>query len=273
MIVGTAAEGPVIFSFALADGQVVDAGDAAAHVALLVKFPVLVAVGAKPVFRIIVPFVGEADGDAISLKSPKLFDEAIVQFLVPLAGQEFNDGVASSQELGAVAPDAVDGVGEGDTLGVAGVPGVFGEARFLRGSLSVEGRQGWFGRFHIVNGWWRKVAWITEVATWVEDGMGDETGPTPHPGPMTLSLPLVRPAAGLRLRRIPFIVSQTTQVPAPKGRGEGEVAPAFVAVSNPGRFSVTTKGRIKSHQRWTFYWVFFSNAVFLMSVKLTSSWY
>jgi hypothetical protein len=45
----------------------------------------------------------------------------------------------------------------------------------------------------------------------------------PHPGPMTRSLPLARPSAGLRFQRIPFVASQATQVP----RGEGEVAPAL----------------------------------------------
>ena len=41
----------------------------------------------------------------------------------------------------------------------------------------------------------------------------------PHPGPMTRSLPLARPSAGLRFRRIPFVASQATQVPVWAGRG------------------------------------------------------
>src|SRR5262245_65751028 len=48
-------------------------------------------------------------------------------------------------ELGAVAPDAVDGVGEGDAGGIALVPGIFGAARLLRGGLGCERRQRWAG--------------------------------------------------------------------------------------------------------------------------------
>jgi len=40
----------------------------------------------------------------------------------------------------------------------------------------------------------------------------------PHPGPVTRSLPLAQPSAGLWLRQIPFAASQAAQVP----RGEGE---------------------------------------------------
>ena len=47
------------------DRNVVDAGLAAAHQAFLVEFPVFVAVAAKPVAAIVMPFVGEAHGNAI----------------------------------------------------------------------------------------------------------------------------------------------------------------------------------------------------------------
>ena len=105
MIVGSAAEGPMIFAIVVADGQVVDAGDATAHVAVFVEFPVLIAVGAEPIAGIVMPFVGKSDGDAVCLKCPEFFDEAIVEFFVPLSREELNDGVASGQEFGTVAPD------------------------------------------------------------------------------------------------------------------------------------------------------------------------
>ena len=37
--------------------------------------------------RVVVPLVGKADGDTVAVKSPKLFDETIIQFLVPLSGE------------------------------------------------------------------------------------------------------------------------------------------------------------------------------------------
>jgi len=161
MIVGSATEGPMIFAFVFANGQVVDAGDPAAHVAIVVKFPVLISVGAEPVPGIIVPFVGESDGDAILLEGPNFFDEAIIEFLVPFAGEELHDGVATREEFGTVAPDGIDGVGQRDSLGVASVPGVFGQANFLDGGLGVEGRERRARGFHTVS----RLSW-TVFAEW-----------------------------------------------------------------------------------------------------------
>src|SRR5438046_175105 len=48
VIVGTPPERPVILALAFLDRQVVDAGDAPAHQAVLVELPVLVAVAAEP---------------------------------------------------------------------------------------------------------------------------------------------------------------------------------------------------------------------------------
>src|SRR3954471_21898578 len=91
MVVGTPSKRPVVFPVGLADGKVVDAGDAAAHESVLVEFPVLIAIGAEPVAGVVVPLVGKTHGDAVAAKEPKLFDEAVIQFLVPLAGEELHD--------------------------------------------------------------------------------------------------------------------------------------------------------------------------------------
>src|SRR5919202_2623824 len=56
---------PVVQALGLGDGEVVDAGVARAHQAVLGEFPVLVAVGAEPVARVVVVLVGEPDGDAV----------------------------------------------------------------------------------------------------------------------------------------------------------------------------------------------------------------
>lgn len=53
------------------DGGVVDAGFAAAHQSVLVELPQLVAVAAEPLSGVVVPFVLEADGDAVVRGIPR----------------------------------------------------------------------------------------------------------------------------------------------------------------------------------------------------------
>src|SRR5262245_49860562 len=138
VIVGTPAEWPVIFALAILDRQVVDAGDAPPHQAVLVELPVLVAIAAKPVAGIVVPFICKAHGDPIVTKHPDFLDQPIIELAIPFAREKRLDLLAAVNELGAVAPDAVDGIAEGDTGGVARVPGIFGEAHLLRGGLRRE---------------------------------------------------------------------------------------------------------------------------------------
>jgi len=146
MVVGTAPERPMELAVGLFDGQIVDAGIAMVHQSLIVELPVLVAVGAVPVAGVIMTLVGEADGDAGSVEGPEFLDEAIVEFATPLSGEELDDFVASVDKFGAVSPYAVHGVDEGDLLGIAGVPAVFGFADFSSGSFAGEGRdQIWRG--------------------------------------------------------------------------------------------------------------------------------
>src|SRR5262245_63494340 len=100
------------FSFARSDRQVIDARDAPLHEAALVELPILVAIGAIPLARVIVPLIGEADSNAIAFAGPKLFDEPVVELLGPFASEELPDGFTAGQELGAVAPHAVGRIGE-----------------------------------------------------------------------------------------------------------------------------------------------------------------
>src|SRR5438105_12429886 len=102
----------MIFAFIFDDRQIVDAGNAPAHQAVLVEFPVLVAVAAKPVAAVVVPFIGEAHADAVLPKSPDLLDQSVVEPALPFAGEEGSDRVAALQEFGAVAPAAVARIGE-----------------------------------------------------------------------------------------------------------------------------------------------------------------
>src|SRR5262245_9622803 len=141
MVVRAAAQRPAIPPLALADRQVVDARDAQPHQPLRVELPVLVAVAAEPVPAVVVPLVREAHGDAVLAEGPQLLDQPVVELAVPLAPQEGLDRLAPGQELGAVPPAAVDGVGERHAGGVAGVPGVLSEADLLRRGLEREWRE------------------------------------------------------------------------------------------------------------------------------------
>src|SRR5271165_3453734 len=56
VIVGPSPEWPVIFSIAVTDWSVVDAGDTTTHQAALIKLPQLVAIGTEPVAAVVMPF-------------------------------------------------------------------------------------------------------------------------------------------------------------------------------------------------------------------------
>src|SRR5438045_8333085 len=96
-----------------------------------------------PLPGIVVPFVLEAHRDAVGLERPEILDQAIIQFPRPFAREERHDGRAALKKFGAVAPAAVLGVGERDTLGVTRIPGVFRHAGLLRGGLFGEGWKRW----------------------------------------------------------------------------------------------------------------------------------
>jgi hypothetical protein len=88
------------------------------------------------------PLIREAHRDSDVMKGPELFDEAVVQFFSPFALKELHNGLAPHQELAAVPPRAVQGIGQRDPCGVAGVPGIFGQAYLLGRRCEGEGRQG-----------------------------------------------------------------------------------------------------------------------------------
>src|SRR5713226_808704 len=139
MIVQAATEGPVILALALLDRDIVDAGDAKPHQAVLVELPILVAVAAEPKPAIIVPLIGEAHGDAVSVEGPDFLDQPVIELAVPLARQERLNGLAPLQKFRAITPAAVDRVRERDARGIARIPCVFGHACLLLGGLGGEG--------------------------------------------------------------------------------------------------------------------------------------
>src|SRR4029077_7315640 len=133
---------PVELALALLDGQVVDRGEAPPHEAVLVEFPVLVAIGPEPVIRIVAPFVGEPDGDPIALPGPQLLDQPVIKFLGPFPRQKRDDRLAPVQELGAIAPMTVHGIGQRHLLGIARIPAILGASDLQDGSVARERRQG-----------------------------------------------------------------------------------------------------------------------------------
>src|SRR5712691_9887992 len=91
---------PVILAIGFGDGNVVEAADAPAHQPAGIALPVLVAVGAEPVSRVVVPLVGETHRDAVLAARPDFLDEPVVELAAPLAAQELLDGRAPVQKLG-----------------------------------------------------------------------------------------------------------------------------------------------------------------------------
>src|SRR4030095_12054578 len=122
MSIRTPTKRPMILAIRLFDRQVIDAGKPQPHQTIFVKFPILVAVRAKPVFGIVVPFVGEADGGAIFMERPALSYQQINKLLCPLSCQKLNNLYSALRKLGAISPARVDRVSKRDFLRVATVP-------------------------------------------------------------------------------------------------------------------------------------------------------
>ena len=103
MIIGAAPQRPVEFAFALADGQIIDAGKAVLHQAVFGELPVFIAIRAIPVAAVIVPFIGIAHGNTVFGKGPELLDQSIVQFAFPFPGQKRFDCGAPGKEIGTIS--------------------------------------------------------------------------------------------------------------------------------------------------------------------------
>jgi hypothetical protein len=88
MIVGTAAQRPVILALGLLDRQIINACNSQAHQPVLIEFPVLVAIAPEPMATVIVPFVRETNRNPVLPERPNLLDQAVVEFAIPLARQK-----------------------------------------------------------------------------------------------------------------------------------------------------------------------------------------
>src|SRR5712672_691387 len=111
------------------------------HQTVLVELPIFVAVAAEPVAAIVVPFAGEAHGDAVLPKCPELLDQPVVELATPLARQERLDFIAALQKLDAIAPATIRRVSQRHSRAIARVPRVFRDAYLLRGRFRGERRK------------------------------------------------------------------------------------------------------------------------------------
>ena len=85
MLVRPPPQRPVELPVAFRNGEIVDAGVPHPVETVLVILPILIAIGTKPVPRIVPPLVRETNRDVISSEGPQLFDQPIFQLLRPLA--------------------------------------------------------------------------------------------------------------------------------------------------------------------------------------------
>jgi hypothetical protein len=141
MVNWTASKRPVILTIRLFNGKIVDARKPQPHQTVVIEFPILVAVRAKPISRVIVPLVCKPHSYSIVREGPELFDEPVIQFFRPFAREKGNDLWPSIHKFRAVSSAGVYSVGQGDFFRIAGIPTIFGQTDFLNCGLAGERRQ------------------------------------------------------------------------------------------------------------------------------------
>jgi hypothetical protein len=102
MIIRTAPQCPVTLALRLLNWQIVDGSQPHPHQTVLIELPILIAIRAEPIPGVIVPFIGKAHGDMVSLERPKLFDQAVVQLFRPFAPEKRDNvlpSVANSERF------------------------------------------------------------------------------------------------------------------------------------------------------------------------------
>ncbi len=141
MVIRAAAEFPVKLPFGITNRQIVDAGEALAHQAGVIEHPVLVAIGTIPLPGPVVEFIRVANGNPVFGEGEQFLDQTIVQLPPPLRGEEADNLCPSSDEQVPVSPGTVFRLGQGDLLGIAAIPAIFGKAHLLGGRFMGKGRQ------------------------------------------------------------------------------------------------------------------------------------
>src|SRR5262245_54055782 len=129
------------------------------HQTVFIELPVLIAVGSKPVSRIVVTFISEAHGDPIVLKRPQFLDQPVLEFPRPFASKKGDNLLPADEEFGPVAPPALIAVGKSHFFRITRIPSVFRKADLLNGGFVIERRQ-WRTRQHMFLLGSEKSAWL-----------------------------------------------------------------------------------------------------------------
>jgi hypothetical protein len=104
MIIWPSTERPVEFPFSLFDWQIINAGKPPLHQSMRIEFPVFVTIRSEPLAGIIMPLIGEANGDAVIAPCPQLFHKAVFEFFVPFPHQELPHLGTPFGKLSPVSP-------------------------------------------------------------------------------------------------------------------------------------------------------------------------
>jgi hypothetical protein len=107
MIIRPAPKRPVKLSITFFNAKIINAGNPPTHIPPVVKLPILIAIGAKPIARIIMPLIAEPYCNPITLKCPEFLDEPVVEFFIPFPSQEMDNGLMTSKELRTIPPHAI----------------------------------------------------------------------------------------------------------------------------------------------------------------------
>ena len=128
MIVRASTLRPAKQAVFFANKQIVDAGMAVLHQAIVRKFPVFVAVRPEPIAAVIAPLIGIAHGNPVFGECPKLLDQPVFTLAYPLAGQKGLGLLPVGDEMRSVAPFRVQCIGLGYFGRISAVPAILGQS-------------------------------------------------------------------------------------------------------------------------------------------------
>src|SRR5262245_49405538 len=130
----------MILSVFLTDRQIIDGRMAHCHQPVFIELPILITVGSKPVSRIVMTFISEANGDPIVLKRPKFLDQPVVEFSGPFAAKKGDNLLSADEEFGSVAPPALFAIAKSHFFRITRIPTIFRQTDLLNGGFVSEWR-------------------------------------------------------------------------------------------------------------------------------------
>ena len=140
MLIRASSERPVELPFGLGDWEFIDACVSRMHQPFRVELPIFVAVGPKPIARVIVILVGKPDGNPVVQKCPDFLNESVVEFSGPLSCEQCDDLLTPVGELCSISPARNQCVCKGDFFRVTAVPAVFCQSNLLNSVFQSKGR-------------------------------------------------------------------------------------------------------------------------------------